>query len=173
VHDAIDVLCQIFTDFKDLFTDSLSNKPCLIWLLKIPPHLNYVTAVPCNLSLITALVCDRRSLSYIIVSRGSAAKHMRCAGIFSEKKLRCKFTGESESEKKTESRLRINRVTAVSEFGTRCTVLIMVTLLQKRCGDTHQTGCMSLSIGGTDIRTDGRRDGQRTVTYCARSVNNA
>ena len=112
VHDAIDVLCQIFTDFKDLFTDSLSNKPCLIWLLKIAPHLNYVTAVPCNLSLITALVCDCRSLSYIIVSRGSAAKHMKCAEIFSKKNFAANLL-ENLKVKKIESRLRINRVTAV------------------------------------------------------------
>jgi len=72
--------------------------------------------------------------------------------------------------KKIESRLRINRVTAVSEFGTRCTVLIIVTLLQKRCRDTHQTGCTSLSIGGTDIRTDGRTDNRPLHTARAASI---
>jgi len=42
----------IFTDQIILFNDRLSNKPFLIWLLTILPHLKYVAALPCNLSLI-------------------------------------------------------------------------------------------------------------------------
>jgi len=78
--------CQIFTDFLYFFhcTDRLSNKPCIIWLLKIPPHLKYVPTVPCNLSLITALVCDCRSFSDISVSQGSVAMHTRCGGTFNK-----------------------------------------------------------------------------------------
>ena len=62
------------------FTDRLSSKLFLIWLLKIQPRLKYVTTVPCNLSLITALVCDSRSFSDIIVSLGSVAMHKRFGG---------------------------------------------------------------------------------------------
>jgi len=51
-------LRQIFTDFEKGFIGTLSNKPFLIRLLKIPPHIKYVTTVPSYLSLITALVCD-------------------------------------------------------------------------------------------------------------------
>jgi len=32
---------KIFTNFKTFFPDSLSNKPFLIWLLTMPPHLKY------------------------------------------------------------------------------------------------------------------------------------
>jgi len=41
--------CQIFTDFKIFVTGRLSNKPFLVWLLTIPPHLKYVATLPCNL----------------------------------------------------------------------------------------------------------------------------
>ena len=63
------------------FTGRLGNKPCLIWLLKIPPNLTYVTIVLCNLLLITALVFDRPPFSDVSVSRCSVAMHMRCGGI--------------------------------------------------------------------------------------------
>jgi len=53
--------------FKKI-TGRLSDKPFLIWLVTIPPHLKYVTAVPRNLSLITALLCDCRLFSDINVS---------------------------------------------------------------------------------------------------------
>ena len=62
------------------FTGRLGNKPCLIWLLKIPAH-QYVSTVPCNLSLITALVFDRPPFSDVSVSQCSVAMHMRCGGI--------------------------------------------------------------------------------------------
>jgi len=37
---------------KQLFTDRLSNKHFLIWLLTTQPHLIYAATLPCNLSLI-------------------------------------------------------------------------------------------------------------------------
>ena len=49
-------LSPIFTDLKKIFTDRLSNKPFLIWLLTIPPHLNCVAALPCNLPLISCFL---------------------------------------------------------------------------------------------------------------------
>ena len=37
--------------FKNVFfTQRLSNKPFLIWLLTTPPHAKYVDTLPCNLS---------------------------------------------------------------------------------------------------------------------------
>ena len=42
----------IFANFKEIFTDRLSNKPFLIWLLTTPPRLKYVATLPCNLLLI-------------------------------------------------------------------------------------------------------------------------
>jgi len=56
-------LCQIFTVYQNFFAGRLHNKPCLILLLKISPHLKYVTTLLCNLPLIAALVCDCRSFS--------------------------------------------------------------------------------------------------------------
>jgi len=50
------VLACNFTDLKKCFTDRLSNKPFLIWLLTTLPHLNYVTTLPCNLSLIACFL---------------------------------------------------------------------------------------------------------------------
>ena len=38
------------------FTDRLSNKPFLIWLLTTPPHLKYVATLPCNSSLIACFL---------------------------------------------------------------------------------------------------------------------
>jgi len=78
------LVCHIFTDFKNCFTDRLSNKPLQLWLLKIPPHLKYVTKVPNNLALITTLVCDSCPFSDINDSQGSVVMHMRCDGIFSK-----------------------------------------------------------------------------------------
>jgi len=45
-------LCQIFIDVKIIFTDRLSNKPFLIWLLTTTPNLKYVATLHCNLLLI-------------------------------------------------------------------------------------------------------------------------
>ena len=69
------VLCQIFTDLKNISPHTLSNKPFLIWLLTTPPHLKYVATLPCNLSLM-ACFAD------ITVSQGSVATYARCSGIF-------------------------------------------------------------------------------------------
>jgi len=49
-------LYQIFTDFKNVFTDRLSNKPFLMWLQTTPLHLNCVVRLPCNLLLITCFL---------------------------------------------------------------------------------------------------------------------
>ena len=48
--------CNIFPDFKNFFTDRLSNKLVLICLLTPPPHLKYVTTLPSNLSLIASFL---------------------------------------------------------------------------------------------------------------------
>ena len=82
----------------------LPNKPVLIWLLTIPPHLKYVTTVPCNFLFINAPgVCDCRSFSDI---NASQATLVRCGGIFNNL-----FAGnllENLTEWKTsENRLRI------------------------------------------------------------------
>jgi len=37
------LLCQIFTNFKQFFTDRLCNKPFIIRLLTTPPHLTYLS----------------------------------------------------------------------------------------------------------------------------------
>ena len=58
----------------------------------------------------TTLLCECRLFSDICDSQGSAAAHMRYAGIFS---VYCKFTGISASQR-FENQLRINRVTAIS-----------------------------------------------------------
>jgi len=52
----------------------MSNKPSLIWLLTIPPHLKYAATLPCNLSLM-ACFADTN------VSQGSVATYARCGGI--------------------------------------------------------------------------------------------
>ena len=56
--------------FKKNFTDRLSNKPFLIWLLTIPPHLNCVAALPCNLPLIS---CFLTIMFYVVVWQ-----HVQC-----------------------------------------------------------------------------------------------
>jgi len=46
-----------YSPIVDFFlTGRLNNKPFLIWLLTIPPHLKYVTTVPCNLFLIACFL---------------------------------------------------------------------------------------------------------------------
>jgi len=89
MHGTIHLFAQNYAEYSPVlknFTDRLSNKPFLISLLKIPPHLKYVTTVPSNIhvSLITALVHNCRSFSDIIVSQGNVAMHMRCSGIFNK-----------------------------------------------------------------------------------------
>jgi len=61
--------------FQTFFTRRLSNKPFLIWLLTIPPHLKYAATLFCNLSLM-ACFAD------INVSQGSVATHAGCDGSF-------------------------------------------------------------------------------------------
>ena len=51
-----------------------SNKPFLIWLLKIPPHLKYVATLPCNSSLIA---CSLTLMFHKVVWQHNA----RCGGI--------------------------------------------------------------------------------------------
>ena len=86
VHDTIHLFAYNYAKCLSILkisslTDS-ATKPCLIWLLTIPPHLKYVTTVPCNLSLITTLVGDCRSFSDVSVSQGSVATHSRYGEIF-------------------------------------------------------------------------------------------
>jgi len=95
-------ICQ----FKKI-TDGLSNKPLLIWLLTIPPHLKYITTVPWNLSLITTRVSDCRSFSDINFPKGSVATHMRCGGICN------KYLYANLLENLTVKKLK-SRVTALS-----------------------------------------------------------
>jgi len=53
------------------FTDRLTNKPFLIWLLTTPPDFKYVPILPCNLSLIACF------LAFFNVSQGSVATYAR------------------------------------------------------------------------------------------------
>ena len=78
VHETITLFANLPNIHRlKKFTDRLSNKPFLMWLLTIPPHLKYVAIVlPSNLSLI-ACFADTN------VSQGSAATYARCGGIFS------------------------------------------------------------------------------------------
>jgi len=46
------------------FTDRLSNKPFLMWLLTVPPNLKYVANVPCNLS---SIACFLTSMYHKVV----------------------------------------------------------------------------------------------------------
>ena len=57
------------------FTHALSNRPFLIWLLTIPPHLKYAATLPCNLSLMA-------HFADINISQGSVATYAKCSGIF-------------------------------------------------------------------------------------------
>ena len=71
------VLACVFSIYlqNKQFTDGLSNKPFLIWLLTTPLHLRYVARLHCNLSL-TACFAD------INVSQGSVTTYARRGGIF-------------------------------------------------------------------------------------------
>ena len=61
--------------FKKIFTDRLSNKPFLIWLLTIPPHLNCVAALPCNLPLIS---CFLTLMFHVVVWQHVPSVLWRC-----------------------------------------------------------------------------------------------
>ena len=77
VHETIRFLLVTLPNiyrFKKI-TDTLSNKPFLIWLLTTPPHLKYVATLPCNLS---SMAC----FAYIDVSQRSVATYVRCDVIF-------------------------------------------------------------------------------------------
>ena len=53
------VLARSFAEYspiKNVFTDRLSNKPFLIWLLTTPPHPKHVATLPCNLSFIACFL---------------------------------------------------------------------------------------------------------------------
>jgi len=76
-------LCQIFTNLKNVFTHTLSNKPFLIWLLTTPPHLKYAATLACNLSLM-ACFAD------INVSQGSVATYAKCGEMFNIWNFFCK-----------------------------------------------------------------------------------
>ena len=72
------------------FTDRLSNKPFLIWLLTTPPHLKYVATLPCNLSLMACF-------ANINISQVSVATYARCGWICLYP-FNYKFFKESSSE---------------------------------------------------------------------------
>ena len=59
------------TDFKNLFTDKLSNKHFLIWLLTTPPLVEHVATLPSNLSLI-ALTLMFHKVVWILNNRFTA-----------------------------------------------------------------------------------------------------
>ena len=101
-----------------------------------PPHLKYVTAVPCNLSLITTFVGECRSFSDINVPQGSVATHMRCDGIFS-KWFAANLLGKSDSEKKFENRLRINRLAGALRMKKNLNGLLHLSPDRKR---VHERG---------------------------------
>jgi len=74
-----DVLACNFAKYLPIvkkFTDRLSNKPFLIWLLTTPPHLKRVAILPCNLSLMACFADINVSQS------GNVATYARCGGIF-------------------------------------------------------------------------------------------
>jgi len=58
VHETTTFLLGTLPNINRLkiFTDRLSNKPFLIWLLTIPPHVKYVATLRCNLSLIACFL---------------------------------------------------------------------------------------------------------------------
>ena len=48
------------------FTHRLSNKPFLIWLLTIPPHLKCVATLPCNLSLVVRALTESNVMVHVV-----------------------------------------------------------------------------------------------------------
>ena len=98
--------------FQKNFT---GNKPCLIWLLIIPPHLKYVSTALCNLSLTAALICDCCSFSGISVSQGSVATHMRRGGIFNKN-----FAANLLENQKVKKFWKSAETNYRCEFGPRC-----------------------------------------------------
>ena len=59
VHETITLLLVTLPNihkFQKIFTDRLSYKPFLIWLLTTPPHLKHVATLPCNLSLMACIL---------------------------------------------------------------------------------------------------------------------
>jgi len=77
VHEKATLLLVTLPNIHRLifFTDWLSNKPFLYWLLRTPPHLKYVATLPSNLSLMACFVD-------INISQGSVATYAKCGGIF-------------------------------------------------------------------------------------------
>jgi len=53
VHETVTFLFVTLPDIRrfNFFSNRLSNKPFLIWLLKTSPHLKYAATLPCNLLL--------------------------------------------------------------------------------------------------------------------------
>ena len=96
------------------FTDRLSNKPILIWLLTTLPHLQYVATLPCNLSLM-ACFAD------INVSQSSVATYARYGGF--KYPFDYKFTKEADGGFFL-NRLRFDKIMVMSLwrhfFGPPC-----------------------------------------------------
>jgi len=63
-HRLNTIILSNINRFKEKFTDRLSNKPFVIWLLTTPPHLKCAATLPCNLS---SMAC----FADINVSQGS------------------------------------------------------------------------------------------------------
>ena len=89
----------MFTDFNNVFTRRLSNKPFLIYLLTTSPHLKYAATLPCNLSL-KACFGDL-----------NVAKYARCGGIFN---IRLTANLPRNLPVKNFNRLRFDRIMVMS-----------------------------------------------------------
>ena len=111
------------------FTDRLSNKPFLMWLLTTPPHLKYVATLPCNLTLMACL-------ADINVSQGSVATHAKCGGI-----VNIHLTANLPGNLPVKNRFRFDRIVVMSLwphfFGTPCKPVRAQSVLNTRCGRLH------------------------------------
>jgi len=81
---------MLLVTLPNVFTDRLSNKPFLIWLLTTAPHLKYIATLLCNLSLIASFLTW--------MSHQGSVERYTSDGTFN-KPLFCKFTKESTSKK--------------------------------------------------------------------------
>ena len=116
------------------FIHTLSNKPFLIWLLTIPPHLKYIatqTTLPYNLSLVACF-------TDINVSQGSVATYATCDGIFNIHLIANVLRNVTVN---FFNRLRFDRIMVMSLwprfFGPPCILrtyaVVRVMLFSKQC----------------------------------------
>jgi len=103
-----------YVPIKNIFTDRLSNKPFLTWLLTTAPYLKYVARLPCYLSLM-ACFAD------INVAQGSVATYAKLYGIFS---IHLTTNLARSLQVKKCNRFRFDRIVAMSLwphfFGPPC-----------------------------------------------------